>query len=981
MTSYVDWNGPVSYSANTKTNAMNKEKDLYSNNPLIHKSRTRTPSESEWVRQFDCSDMRPLIICRGPIRKEVMDVLEEMGIDGYGILLSEKDSITYNNALAPELRQLTDPSRVHRVPDYTGADKEERTARINQIIQIAKDNGYDYIFAGYGFMAEDEELVKSIEKAGLTFMGPCSQTVRGAGSKDQAKRTALNCGVSVTPGIDNLTTLTLLSKAADANALKALSDEHGLNVAEDVFTGSDLEVIAEAVLEGSYEKGIDIITTEEICKEAEVRVAETFGRFPQNRMRLKAIGGGGGKGQRILPAPSSYDFPSEADRQKAAAAKAPEMVIEILNEVKTNGVGDNKNVLIELNIETTRHQEIQVIGNGEWTLSMGARDCSLQMHEQKLLEVSQTQEALRARIALARDAGNLEEAVALESDLDILVKMEGEAERFGEAVGLDSVSTFECIVDKDTHFFMEMNTRIQVEHRVTELCYALKFANPEDENDFFIVESLVEAMTLLAKFKRQLPKPTRIPREPASAEARMNATNRALRPHAGGVIEYWSDPVEGEIRDDQGISMKNPDTGRFMTYHLAGAYDSNIALLLTVGENRVDSYENLAETLRRTTLQGDNLATNLEFHYGLVHWFLAENVHAKSTTQFIVPYLTLVGLLKHQSKDLDVEGAYKQLKARYKKEYAAALNGDERLAEALKANDNALERKHALLLRPIELLLEEPHMFAGWLSLNKANMSFADGKVVWNVNPIKVLDETYHFLNMDYRDDLPAAYCIWKHDNEILQKALSFYASLEEKVGETDWSKLSKLLAKDAAPAGIDAATWADVQAAHEGFQAGLEMLSLLPSIAKNTCFYDLKVNADLTITIPEELTDKDLQEKMGKVLVPPPVTKADEIVAACGGMFYAREAPGMDPFVQEGDHFEAGDPIYIIEVMKMFNKIPATFSGTIDKVLLDNSDGTIVKEGQPLFKITPDEKVEEIDPAEEKKRIAEYTAGLVSAI
>ena len=56
----------------------------------------------------------------------------------------------------------------------------------------------------------------------------------------------------------------------------------------------------------------------------------------------------------------------------------------------------------------------------------------------------------------------VELAVALESDLDILVKMEEEAERFGEAVGLDSVSTFECIVDKSAHFFMEMNTRIQV---------------------------------------------------------------------------------------------------------------------------------------------------------------------------------------------------------------------------------------------------------------------------------------------------------------------------------------------------------------------------------------------------------------------------------------------------------------------------------------------------------------------------------------
>src|SRR5690606_33185753 len=186
--------------------------DLYLNNPLIHRARRLDAAPSAWVRSFDCSRMKPLIICRGPIRKEAMDVFEEMGIRGYGILLSEKDSITYTNALAPELRKLTDPGRVHRVPDYTGASKEERIQRIRQIIQIAKENGNNSIFAGYGFMAEDEEMVRSMEEAGLKFIGPCSYTVRAAGLKDEAKRTALNVGVSTTPGVDNLTALTLLAK-------------------------------------------------------------------------------------------------------------------------------------------------------------------------------------------------------------------------------------------------------------------------------------------------------------------------------------------------------------------------------------------------------------------------------------------------------------------------------------------------------------------------------------------------------------------------------------------------------------------------------------------------------------------------------------------------------------------------------------------------------------------------------------------------
>jgi len=204
--------------------------DYYKHNPLIHRDRRLSKSSSEWVRSFSCEDLKPLIVCRGPIRKEAMDVYQEMGISHYGILLSEKDSIVYPNALAPELRQLTDPSRVHRVPDYSGASKEERVERINQIIGIAKDNGYDSIFAGYGFMAEDEDFVAAIEKAGLKFIGPCAATQARAGKKDEAKRTALQVNVSVTPGVDNVTARTLVAKHPTRENCWPWSRQKGLNV-------------------------------------------------------------------------------------------------------------------------------------------------------------------------------------------------------------------------------------------------------------------------------------------------------------------------------------------------------------------------------------------------------------------------------------------------------------------------------------------------------------------------------------------------------------------------------------------------------------------------------------------------------------------------------------------------------------------------------------------------------------------------------
>jgi acetyl/propionyl-CoA carboxylase alpha subunit len=658
--------------------------------------------------------------------------------------------------------------------------------------------------------------------------------------------------------------------------------------------------------------------------------------YPENRVRLKAISGGGGKGQRILGIGES--------------ARTAEMVREILNEVKTTGVGDNKNVLVELNIETTRHQEIQVIGNGQWSMSMGGRDCSLQMHEQKLLEVSVTVESLQKALEQARASGQAEEARVLEQDLVTLTAMEDEAERFGEAVGLDSVSTFECIVDRDKHFFMEMNTRIQVEHRVTELCYSLKFTNPEDSAESFVVESLVEAMVLLAAHKDKLPRPERLVRKNDSVEARLNATNQALQPHAGGVIESWSDATEGEIRDDQGISLHNPDTDVFMKYTLAGAYDSNIALLLTVGDSRLDTYQQMAETIRQTRMRGQDLATNLEFHYGLVNWFIGQNINARPTTRFIVPYLTAVGELKQRADNLDLTFAYKAISKRA----IAGIEGDN-----AKALASTLQLKESLLLRPLTMLLEEPHMLSGWLSVNRDCYTLIEGKLCWNENPLELLADTYHFLNMDYvASDKPAAAAmIWDHDNTILQDALAFYDELNNRLDAGDWLELCALLDSSDAPEGFNSDLWDRVRNSHYGFQAGSDIIAILPSIAEATGYYQLTVNGDLSINIPERLGDEALQDAMASVLVPPPVANSDEILTESGGMFYSRETPEHDVYVKEGDHFDVGDPLFIVEVMKMFNKVYAPFSGTIKEVLID-TDGTIISKGQPIFKIEPDEIV-----------------------
>jgi biotin carboxyl carrier protein len=399
--------------------------------------------------------------------------------------------------------------------------------------------------------------------------------------------------------------------------------------------------------------------------------------------------------------------------------------------------------------------------------------------------------------------------------------------------------------------------------------------------------------------------------------------------------------------------MVNPDTGLFMRYKLAGAYDSNVALLLTTGSSRGESYARLAEVLRRTSMRGPDLATNLEFHYGLVHWFLSNGVDAKPTTRFVVPYLTLVGQLKEAMDALDLGYAFERAVAR-----CMPASKDPAAAKAAK---ECAVLKRTLMDRPLARLAEEPHMLSAWLSVHRKDFRVVEGRVVFQRNPVAILEETYHLLHMDAERNSPAAHRIWGSDQEVLDEAGDFYESLHEHTGEVSWPELDAALRGSEPAFGFDAATWQQVRAAHVGFQMGLELLGLLVLVADAVGFYDLVVNDDLTITIPERLFDADLQKRMKKVLVPPPATKADEVVAVSGGMYYGQEGPGMPTFVHEGMHFDVGQPLYIIEVMKMFNKVPATFAGTIDKILIEG-DGQIVSKGQPLFKITPDERVVDVD-------------------
>jgi biotin carboxyl carrier protein len=175
-----------------------------------------------------------------------------------------------------------------------------------------------------------------------------------------------------------------------------------------------------------------------------------------------------------------------------------------------------------------------------------------------------------------------------------------------------------------------------------------------------------------------------------------------------------------------------------------------------------------------------------------------------------------------------------------------------------------------------------------------------------------------------------------------------------------------------------DEAHWHAIASAHRGFQVGLELLLMIPRVGLQTGFSDIVVDSDLKVVFPERFLDSDLAKDATRALAPPPPASADEIVTPMGGAFFAREAPHLPLLADLGTHFEAGEPLFIIEVMKMFNKVLAPFSGTVTENLMSDKDGTIVKKGQTIFKIEPDERIEEESADVAATRVRETTLALL---
>jgi biotin carboxyl carrier protein len=562
------------------------------------------------------------------------------------------------------------------------------------------------------------------------------------------------------------------------------------------------------------------------------------------------------------------------------------------------------------------------------------------------------------------------QAEVLRTDAKILRSMCKQAEEFGKAMRLDSVSTFECIVEQDVHYFMEVNTRIQVEHRVTEMVYRLRFTNPDDPEDTFTVDSLVAAMLLINCYGKMLICPERLPRYVSGIEARLNSTNPALKPHAGGIVRAWSAPGEHEIRDDQGIGISNPDTGLLQFYNLAGAYDSNVALSITHGVSRRESFEKLAEILRCMEVRGHDLHLNVDFHYGLLHWLLGNDPMLKPNTRFVSAYLALAGKIKRICDQVNLEVAWKIQLENVQKKY-----GREGLI--------ICEQKLTLLLRPLKKLLSRTHLLMGWLAFQKSKKNNHSAKQ----NPVLILKDLYHFLRLDQHPGIPPSEQIWVNDQKLLESAAAFYSDLTHKFGQSvmSWPELAALLNNKKPPAPFlmdeNPKFWERIVAAHKGHQVSLELLRLPEIIVEKAGFFEFCGNDKLEVEIPQEFGDPELAEKLLAELAPQLPASGNEILAWTGGTFYSRPTPDAEEYVREGQHLEEGDVLGLLEVMKMFNQIRAEFPGTIRKICVEASSGIIVSRGQSLFLIDPD--VPPVTESEEEifKKQQEQTTSIMQNI
>ena len=362
---------------------------------------------------------------------------------------------------------------------------------IPAIIAAAEVTGADAVHPGYGFLAENANFAEQVEQSGFIFIGPRADTIRLMGDKVSAKQAMQEAGVPCVPGSDG-----------------ALPDD------------------PETIIKTAAKVGYPVI--------------------------IKASGGGGGRGMRVVEREEDLIKSVEMTKAEAGAAFG------------------NPMVYMERYLQRPRHVEIQVLADEHGNaIYLGERDCSMQRRHQKVIE-----EAPAPGIAAK------------------------EREKIGKAcveackrIGYRGAGTFEFLYEDGEFFFIEMNTRVQVEHPVTELISG--------------VDIVQEQLRVAAGEKLQY-KQKDIVLEGHAFECRINAEDPYNFIPSPGLIESCHLPGGFGIRVDSHI---------YQGYRIPPNYDSLIGKICVHGKTREQAMAKMRVALAELAITG--IKTNADLHRDL----------------------------------------------------------------------------------------------------------------------------------------------------------------------------------------------------------------------------------------------------------------------------------------------------------------------------------------------------------------------------
>lgn len=360
------------------------------------------------------------------------------------------------------------------------------------IISAAEVTDAEAIHPGYGFLSENADFAERVEKSGFTFIGPRPESIRLMGDKVSAKQAMLRSGVPCVPGSDG-----------------ALPDDP-----------REITRIARAI-------GYPVI--------------------------IKAAGGGGGRGMRVVHTEAALLNAVAMTRSEAASAFG------------------NPAVYMEKFLLQPRHIEIQVLadqhGNALW---LGERDCSMQRRHQKVLE----------------------EAPAPGIPRRLIERIGSRCADACKKIGYRGAGTFEFLYENGEFYFIEMNTRVQVEHPVTEMITG--------------VDIVVEQIRIAAGEKLTL-RQRAVQLKGHAIECRINAEDPYKFTPSPGRITTWHVPGGPGVR---------VDSHAYANYFVPPHYDSMIGKIIVHGATREQAIARMRIALSEMVVDG--IQTNIPLHRELM---------------------------------------------------------------------------------------------------------------------------------------------------------------------------------------------------------------------------------------------------------------------------------------------------------------------------------------------------------------------------